>query len=201
MFAHRGRDQSGRFSLLLLDEGECYLGDYVGLHQRQVASAAADDADADTTPSELADGTLRVGSHSITFEPDDESLPIIRLRYEKIETIEPIREDVDEGEEDGEREEAAGRVADAGDVEPEDADSIDENEPTPEEVKRPAEENVVADDSAAADGGGIVNDVEADLVGDEQDEEPDDEDGKTGKKKKGFGKKGFGKGLAGTGGR
>ena len=75
---------SPRFSLLLLDEGECYLGDYPGTHRF-----------GDRDPTE---GKLRICSHSIIFDPDDVRLPIVRIKYEKIEGLDATRERIDDGD-------------------------------------------------------------------------------------------------------
>jgi hypothetical protein len=75
---------SPRFSLLLLDEGECYLGNYPGTHRF-----------GDRDPTE---GKLRICSHSIIFDPDDVRLPIVRIKYEKIEGLDATRERIDDGD-------------------------------------------------------------------------------------------------------
>ena len=187
MFAGAANPNAGaqRFSLLLLDEGECYLVDYVGLHQH---------VSADGESSVLADGKVRLGSHSIMFEPDDEALPIIRLKYEKIEAIEPMRQESDDDDEEGEdgREGVGAEAGAAASVE----DAVDENDPTPEDSEPTHEEEQGTEPKpapAAADAA-AGSDDDAGAAEAEAEAEEEEDGGSKGKKKKGFGKKGFGKG-------
>lgn len=77
---HRAR----RFSLLLLEEGEDYVGDWVAT----AAWPPAVPGNAAGTPT-LA-GRLRLASKSLFFEPDDGRVPIARLPLASTTRLEPV---------------------------------------------------------------------------------------------------------------
>ena len=75
--ATTGRD-AGRFTLLLLDDGEDYVDDWVVAAHWPPDVAAAGGAPPPTAP---VPGRLRLASRSLVFDADDGRLPIIRLPF------------------------------------------------------------------------------------------------------------------------
>lgn len=88
MFLQRGAKRgNSRFSLLLLSEGEYYLEDHL---------AFRDHGDGFETP-----GRLRVCSHSLVFEPEDQQLPLSQYKFESVTEIKMVKgETKEEGCED-----------------------------------------------------------------------------------------------------
>ena len=83
--ATTGRD-SGRFTLLLLDDGEDYVDDWVAVAHWPPDVAAAGGAPPPTAP---VPGRLRLASRSLLFDADDGRLPIIRLPFAAATSLEP----------------------------------------------------------------------------------------------------------------
>ena len=80
------RRPARRFSLLLLDEGEYYVKDFVA-HCAWPPEVAGNWAGA----ARLA-GQLRLCTHSLFFEPDDVRVPIVRLPFVHLEQLEGVGE-------------------------------------------------------------------------------------------------------------
>ena len=87
-----GAPAAKRFSLLLLEEGEGYLGDALGACRPPpgVLGAGAGGGGGGTpagSPGELP-GRVRVGSFSLVFEPDDARWPVVRLPLREVREME-----------------------------------------------------------------------------------------------------------------
>lgn len=73
-----------RFSLLLLEEGEQYVGDW-GASAAWPAGVAGNWSAAPRLP-----GRLRLASKSLFFEPDDARVPIVRIPFAAVQQLEPL---------------------------------------------------------------------------------------------------------------
>ena len=92
MFRSQSRPASDatRFSLLLVDEGEYYFDDYAAV--RHTVATFAGEAEHSEQP-----GRLRVCSHSVVFEPEDEAAPLVKIKFVSCE----LREHKEHAEWDG----------------------------------------------------------------------------------------------------
>lgn len=79
---YAGKRSAGRFSLLLLDENEYYVKDFV------TACSWPADVDGNWQRSAAIAGQLRLCTKSLFFEPDDVRIPIVRLPFEHLEQLE-----------------------------------------------------------------------------------------------------------------
>ena len=83
-----------RFSLLLLEEGEGYLGDALGACRPPpgalLGASGGGGSGAGAPPAPPAEllGRVRVGSFSLVFEPDDARWPVIRLPLREVREME-----------------------------------------------------------------------------------------------------------------
>ena len=95
----RNRKARKRFSLLLLDEGEEYEGDYVGFltppdECKEVTSAAQSSSARSRQHSKDGQGTtikgrIRLCSVSVVFDPDEIRAPIIKFPLKDVQQLEP----------------------------------------------------------------------------------------------------------------
>ena len=87
MFSFRSSNRKeGRFSLLLLDEGEFYVKEFVATCQWP-SDVAGNWRAPSSTP---IPGQLRLCTKSLFFEPDDIRIPIVRLPFQYLEQLEGI---------------------------------------------------------------------------------------------------------------
>lgn len=73
--------QRHRFSLLLLDEGEDYICDWVGFCVPPAGKL-------DVSPGSTVRGRLRLCSMSLMFDPDEQRLPILKFPFAHIDALE-----------------------------------------------------------------------------------------------------------------
>ena len=78
-----GRNRpAGRFNLLLLSEGEYYIRDFVA------ECAWPEGVSGNQQGMRQIPGTLRVCTHSLFFDPDDVRVPIVRIQYIDMQSLE-----------------------------------------------------------------------------------------------------------------
>jgi factor associated with neutral sphingomyelinase activation len=75
---------AGRFSLLLLDEGEYYVRDFVA------SCSWPADVKGNWQRAVQLPGTVRLCTRSVFFDPDDVRVPIVRLPFSDLETLEGV---------------------------------------------------------------------------------------------------------------
>jgi hypothetical protein len=188
MFRSQSRSVDGRFSLLLVDEGEYYFDEHAALRQLGEDVQQA--------------GRLRVLSHSVIFEPDEEAAPLVKLKFASVQELVEHKE----------HSEWDGTGADVADV----AEPVPEEEQQPE--PEPAAEPPPIDEAEFDEDAPELDAPPVEGGGDEEDEDEDEDDyagdqakpkGKERKRRssleggmgsmgKGLGK-GLGKGIGGVG--
>ena len=207
MFRSQSRPASSgtRFSLLLVDEGEYYFDDYAASrHTVETFAGEAEDSQ--------QKGRLRVLSHSVIFEPEDESAPLVKLKFGSCE----LKEHKEHSEWDGSQPVDAGAEALPEPVPEANDEAASQPEPAPaveEEEDDPAVEPPAIDDAEFDEDAPELEAAPAVAAMDDDDGEDDEEESKGRKGRRrgsleggvslkgmgGMGRKGMGKGMGSMG--